>query len=71
MKDAAIAAAEELGRLPYKKWAASLVGYPDNGVKEYFKFLPVKHPRSFALILARNNAIAGYPKIVANHTGSG
>jgi hypothetical protein len=39
MKDAAVQAAEELGHLPLKKWAAQLqIGDP-NGLKAYFKFL--------------------------------
>jgi hypothetical protein len=41
MKDAAIAAAEELGHIPYKDWAKSLIGDPENGIKEYFKLLAV------------------------------
>jgi len=53
MKDAAVAAADELGQLPLKQWAKQLnVGDP-NGLKGYFKFLAVKHPKSFAVILAR------------------
>jgi hypothetical protein len=53
MKEAAVAAAEELGQLPIKQWAKQLnVGDP-NGMKGYFKFLAVKHPKSYAIILAR------------------
>jgi hypothetical protein len=53
MKDAAVAAAEELGHLPIKQWAKQLnVGDP-NGLKQYFKFLAIKHPKSYAVILAR------------------
>jgi hypothetical protein len=53
MKDAAVEAANELGQLPLKQWAKQLnVGDP-NGLKGYFKFLAVKHPKSFAVILAR------------------
>jgi hypothetical protein len=51
MKEAAVAAAEELGQLPIKQWAKQLnVGDP-NGMKGYFK--SVKHPKSYAIILAR------------------
>jgi hypothetical protein len=54
MKDAAVAAAEELGRLPVKKWAKELqVGDEENGLRGYFKFLAIKHPKSFAIILSR------------------
>jgi hypothetical protein len=46
-------AAEELGHLPIKQWAKQLnVGDP-NGLKQYFKFLAIKHPKSYAVILAR------------------
>jgi hypothetical protein len=53
MKDAAIAAAEELGHYDVKDWNKLLVGDPRSGVKAYFMFLAVKHPKSFAVILAR------------------
>jgi hypothetical protein len=52
MKDSAVAAAEELGQVPMKQWAKQLNGDP-NGLKGYFKFLAVKHPKSFAIILSR------------------
>jgi hypothetical protein len=44
--DAAVLAAEELGQVPMKQSAKQLnVGDP-NGLKGYFKFLAVKHPKS-------------------------
>src|SRR5271167_3335193 len=52
MKDAAVAAADELGQIPTKHWAKQLNGDP-NGLKGYFKFLAVRHPKSFAIILSR------------------
>jgi hypothetical protein len=45
MKDAAVEAAHELGRAPVKQWGKQLNGDP-NGLKGYFKFLTVKHPKS-------------------------
>ena len=45
MKDAAVEAAHELGQVPVKQWAKQLNGDP-NGLKGYFKFLAVKHPKS-------------------------
>ena len=56
MKDAAVAAAEELGCLPVSKWEEQLeIGDESgqNGLKGYFKFLAVRHPKSFAIFLAR------------------
>jgi hypothetical protein len=52
MKDAAVLAAEELGQVHTKHWAKQLTGDP-NGLKGYFKFLAVRHPKSFAIILSR------------------
>jgi hypothetical protein len=52
MKDAAVEAAHELGRVPVKLWGKQLNG-DLNGLKGYFKFLAVKHPKSFAVILSR------------------
>ena len=53
MKDAAVAAAEELGQLPVSQWEAQLEYGDPNGLKAYFKFLAVRHPKSFAIFLAR------------------
>jgi hypothetical protein len=54
MKDAAVAAAEELGQVPVSTWhKTQLEGDKNNGMKAYFKFLGVCHPKSFAIILAR------------------
>jgi hypothetical protein len=45
MKDAAVEAAHELGQVPVKLWGKQLNRDP-NGLKGYFKFLTVKHPKS-------------------------
>jgi hypothetical protein len=52
MKDAAVEAAHELGQAPVKQWGKQLNG-DLNGLKGYFKFLAVRHPKSFAIILSK------------------
>jgi hypothetical protein len=53
MKNAAVAAAEELGRLHTDEWAEH-VKLPDpDGMKHYFKVLAVHEKRVFAMFLAR------------------
>jgi hypothetical protein len=53
MKDAVIAAAEELGQIDFDKWEEHLKGDPENGMKQFFKTLAVKELRTFGIILAR------------------
>jgi hypothetical protein len=53
MKDAIIAAAEELGRIDFDKWRECLKGDPENGLKQFFKTLAVNELRTFGIILAR------------------
>jgi hypothetical protein len=53
MRDAVIAAAEELGGIDCDKWNDELKGDPENGLKQYCKALAVKEMRTFGIILAR------------------
>jgi hypothetical protein len=54
MKDAVVAAAEELGQIDRDKWAEEIrKGDPENGMKRYFKILAVEEMRTFGGILAR------------------
>ena len=54
MKDAVVAAAEEMGQLDRDKWAEEIrKGDPENGMKRYFKIMAVEEMRTFGGILAR------------------
>jgi hypothetical protein len=53
MKDAIVAAAEELGHIDFDKWREHLKGDPENGMKQFFKVLAVDEMRTFGIILAR------------------
>jgi hypothetical protein len=54
MKDTAIAAANELGRLPRDKWEEEAnKGDPDNGLKGFLKVMGAEQPKTLAIILAR------------------
>jgi hypothetical protein len=43
MKDAVVAAAEELGRVDFDKWREHLKGDPENGMKQFFKLPDAEH----------------------------
>jgi hypothetical protein len=47
MKDAIVAAAEELGHIDFDKWREHLKGDPKNGMKQFFKALAVNEMRTF------------------------
>jgi hypothetical protein len=53
MKNAAVAAAEELGRLNTDEWAEHIKLPDPDGMKHYFKVMAVKEMRTFAMFLAR------------------
>jgi len=53
IRDAVIAAADELGRIKPKEWSKQLEGEPENGIKGFFKVLAVRELRTFGIILAR------------------
>jgi hypothetical protein len=54
MRDAILAAAEELGRVPFSKWAAEIeVENQLDGMKGFYKALAVNELRTFGIILAR------------------
>jgi hypothetical protein len=54
MKDAAVAAAVELGELPRKDWAkAAKVAHPGEGMKGFFMNMIIEQPKSFMAVLAR------------------
>ena len=42
----------------HRSAAKELQNGDENGLKAYFKFLAVKHPKSFTIILATDNATA-------------
>jgi hypothetical protein len=53
MKDAAIAAAVELGQLDLDRWEGEIKKADPDGMKHYFKVLAVKEMKTFAIILGR------------------
>ena len=54
MQDAVLAAAEELGRVPYSKWPQEVeVEGVEDGMKQFYKALAVKELKTFGMILAR------------------
>jgi hypothetical protein len=54
MREAALAAVEELGRLDLDKWPEEAKrGDPDNPTKQIFKMLAVEDTRSFLMVVAR------------------
>jgi hypothetical protein len=54
MRGAILAAAEELGRVPFSKWGAEIeVENQRDGMKGFYKALAVNELRTFAIILAR------------------
>jgi hypothetical protein len=54
MKDTAVAAANELGRLPRDKWEEEAnKGDPDNGIRGFLKVMGAEQPKTLAIILAR------------------
>jgi hypothetical protein len=53
MKDALIAAAEELGAIPKKEWKLAAKGDPEYPLRGYFKTMAVDNPRSFASLMGR------------------
>jgi hypothetical protein len=53
MKDAAIAAAFELGQLGFDKWEEEAKKADPDGMKQFFKVLAVKELKTFAITLAR------------------
>jgi hypothetical protein len=54
MKDALIAAAEELGAIPKKEWKKlAAQGDPEYPLRGYFKTMAVDNPRSFATLMGR------------------
>jgi hypothetical protein len=54
MKDAVIAAAEEMGAIPRKdRKKLADRGDPENPLRGYFKIMAVDNPKSFASILGR------------------
>jgi hypothetical protein len=60
-KEAAVAAADELGRLPRAKWAEEAnKGDPDDGTKGFFKAMAVGQLKSFVIVLARLMPEPGY-----------
>jgi hypothetical protein len=61
LKDAAVAAASELGRLPRDKWTEEAnKDDPDNPMKGFFKAIAVEQPKSLAIVLARLMPKPGY-----------
>jgi hypothetical protein len=61
LRDAVIAAADELGRIKYKEWSKQLEGEPENGIKGFFKVLAVRELRTFGIILARTSVESQAP----------
>jgi len=53
MKNAAVAAAEELGNLHVDDWAEHIKLPDPDGMKHYFKVMAVREMRTFAIFLAR------------------
>jgi hypothetical protein len=53
LKDAAIAAAEELGQLDRDKWAEAVKAGESDGLKRFFKVLAVEQMKTFGMVLAR------------------
>jgi hypothetical protein len=54
MREAILAAADELGRLPHSKWKEQIeVESQTDGMKGFYKVLAVKELRTFGVILAR------------------
>jgi hypothetical protein len=53
MRDAVLAAAEELGRIPFSKWKEQIEVENADGMKQFYKALAVNEMRTFGIILAR------------------
>jgi hypothetical protein len=54
MREAVLAAAEELGRVPFSRWKKEIeVENVTDGMKQFCKALAVKELRTFGVILAR------------------
>jgi hypothetical protein len=54
MREAILAAAEELGRVPFSKWKEQIeVENEHDGIKQFYKALAVNEMRTFGIILAR------------------
>jgi hypothetical protein len=53
MKDAVIAAADELGQVDPALWPEHVKGDPGQGMKGFFKTLALKELRTFGVIVAR------------------
>jgi hypothetical protein len=52
LKEMIVAVAEELGCVPYKDWDKLLCG-EDDGVKGYLKFLAIRQPATFSILMCR------------------
>jgi hypothetical protein len=53
MKDAAVAAAEELGHYDRDKWTEVAAKGDPNGMKYFFMVMAIENMRTFGAILAR------------------
>jgi hypothetical protein len=52
LKEMIVEVAEELGRVPYKDWDELLSG-EDDGSKGYLKFLAIREPATFGMLMCR------------------
>jgi hypothetical protein len=52
LKEMIVEVAEELGRVAYKHWEKLLCG-EDDGLKGYLKFLAIREPKVFAMLICR------------------
>jgi hypothetical protein len=52
LKEMLVEVAEELGRVDYKDWDKLLCG-EDDGHKGYLKFLAIREPKVFAMLICR------------------